>query len=88
MQLTWNVVPNPEEVIIQLDTSEKQQIQQGNIPEWLTKKHVLNLVSERPGFFIIKTGISDSNEALQRAVYEKYAFYWADLIPATEHFTM
>jgi hypothetical protein len=71
MQLTWNVVPNPEEVIIQFDTSEKQQIQQGNIPEKLNKKYVLNLVKERPGFFIVKTGISDSNEALQRAVYEK-----------------
>jgi alpha-ketoglutarate-dependent taurine dioxygenase len=71
MQLAWKVMPKTEEVIIQLDTNDKQQIQHGNIPEKLNKKYVLNLVNERPGFFIVKTGISDSNEALQRAVYEK-----------------
>jgi len=71
MQLCWNTIPKIEEAVVPLDSMEQQHILNGEIPSKLTKKFLLNFLNNRPGFFLLKTGISDENELVQRAVYEK-----------------
>lgn len=70
-KLIWRFIPKPQEVIIQLNAPELLLIQQGKIPARLNKKFLSDILDERPGFFIINTGISDKNELLQREVYGK-----------------
>jgi len=71
MELCWNKVPKPEEVIIQLDHAEKEQLGDGMLPSKLNKKFLHSYLNKRPGFFLLKTGITDEQEAMQRLVYEK-----------------
>lgn len=71
MELCWNKVPKPEEVIIQLDHAEKQQLGDGMLPSKLNKKFLHSYLNKRPGFFLLKTGITDEQETMQRLVYEK-----------------
>lgn len=71
MELCWNKVPKPEEVIIQLDHAEKEQLGDGMLPSKLNKKFLHSYLNKRPGFFLLKTGITDEQETMQRLVYEK-----------------
>lgn len=71
MELCWNKVPKPEEVIIQLDHAEKEQLGDVMLPSKLNKKFLHSYLNKRPGFFLLKTGITDGQEAMQRLVYEK-----------------
>ncbi len=71
MQLAWKTVPKSEEIIIQLSEAERQELHRANIPVSITKKLLHSYLTEKQGFFLLRTQINDSEEALQRNIYEK-----------------
>lgn len=70
-QLVWKKVPTPTEVTIHLTEEECDQLQKGLVPQSITKEKLLQLLVSKPGFFLLKTGLSDEKEKLQRDIYRK-----------------
>jgi hypothetical protein len=69
MSVHWNSSPRIEDVVISLKPQQIIELKQGYIPEFIDKDFLRNILDASPGFLILKTGITDSDEHTQRLVY-------------------
>ena len=69
MNVQWSSIPQIEDVVISLKPQQLIELKQGHLPEFIDKDFLRNLLDSSPGFLILKTGITDSDEQIQRLVY-------------------
>jgi hypothetical protein len=69
MNVHWSSIPRIEDVVISLKPQQLIELKQGYIPEFIDKDFLRNILDASPGFLILKTGITDSDEQTQRLVY-------------------
>jgi alpha-ketoglutarate-dependent taurine dioxygenase len=70
-ELIWDKIPDAHEILITFTDAERTIIEQGRLPNRLNQQSLRKYLDAAPGFFLIRTHLSDKQEYLQRNIYKE-----------------